>query len=119
MNSSRCDVVFELLAEFALGGLDGAGQAEVTAHVAACPRCRAELAELAGLADRLLTLAPEVEPPPGFGERALLAMQPGHRRHDVRRSVWWAAAAVVVLVVGTAGLIVGRAVSGTSAPAAW
>ncbi len=103
----------EALAEFALGGLDGSEQAEVTAHVEGCPRCRAELHELAELADRVLVLAPEVEPPRGFGDRVLQAMVP--ERH--RRGGWWAAAALVVLLAGTAGVIVGRTHSGGSTTA--
>jgi predicted anti-sigma-YlaC factor YlaD len=125
MSRERCDEVFALLAEFTLGGLDGTEHAAVMEHVEGCPRCRAELHELAEVADRVLTLAPEAEPPRGFGDRVLQVMRAEHRRHWNRpnwnRPHWnlgWAAAAAVVLLMGIAGVLLGTMGSDSSSPTA-
>ncbi len=66
-----CAQATELLAELAVGAIAGEQRADVLRHVAGCPSCRAELAELARVADGLLQLAPPVEPPAGFESAAL------------------------------------------------
>jgi hypothetical protein len=57
------------LAELALGVLPGDDRAVVLAHMESCKRCQAEAERLTLTADRLLQLAPEVEPPVGFEVR--------------------------------------------------
>lgn len=67
-----CDAVAEPLALLATGALAGDERAAVLRHTGTCARCRAELAELARVADGVLLLAPEIEPPAGF-ESAVIA----------------------------------------------
>lgn len=67
-----CAEVAELLAEVATGAATGADRARVLRHLAGCAHCQRELEELARIADELLPLAPEREPPAGF-EAAVLA----------------------------------------------
>ena len=71
-----CDRTRELAAELALGILDGEQRAQALRHVAECPECRRAVEELTAVADELLMLAPEREPPAGFESRVLARMQP-------------------------------------------
>ena len=64
--TARCEGRRPELAELALGTLDGRDRATLLAHVQTCPACEAELDELSALADQLLEVAPEAEPPVGF-----------------------------------------------------
>jgi hypothetical protein len=61
-----CQSVGPMLAELATGSATGHDRAQALQHVADCPSCRYDLAELARVADDLLLLMPEREPPPGF-----------------------------------------------------
>ncbi len=63
-------------AEMALGLLSGPERATGLSHLAACPSCREQVDDLARVADRLLLLAPEAEPPAGFESRVLAAVAP-------------------------------------------
>ena len=74
--SDRCAEVRALLPEVALGIADGGERASALAHAATCPECRRELEHLAALADDLLALAPEREPPAGFEARVLERLRP-------------------------------------------
>jgi hypothetical protein len=71
-----CDRTRELAAELALGILDGEQRAQALRHVAECPECRRAVEELTAVADELLMLAPEREPPAGFESRVLARLQP-------------------------------------------
>ena len=71
-----CDRTRELAAELALGILDGEQRAQALRHVAECPECRRVVEELTVVADELLMLAPEREPPAGFESRVLARLQP-------------------------------------------
>jgi len=73
----RCDEVRDLLPELAAGVADGDERARALAHVAGCSDCRRELDEMTGVVDRLVLLAPEHEPSPGFESAVLAAMNPG------------------------------------------
>ncbi|UDY36314.1 anti-sigma factor family protein [Dermatobacter hominis] len=115
---TTCEDRREELAEVALGVLDPAEVPGLEAHLAGCPVCRAELVELAATADRLVLLAPSVEPPAGFEQRAVAAMgapgrsgsaapadpPPPRRRAAAAAAV--AIAAVVAAVVVGLGLLV-------------
>ena len=109
----------ELLGSFALGHLDAAEAAAVRAHLDGCAACRAELVEIAPLAEDLRALDADrlgdlASPPPGLGlriraavaeERLLLDARTAReaRRHTVRRrtrSLLAVAAGVVVLLAG-------------------
>ena len=61
-----CAPVRELVPELALGVLSGSEHAEVLLHASQCTRCQALIGELGEAADALPSLAPEIEPPPGF-----------------------------------------------------
>jgi hypothetical protein len=110
------------LGAYALGALDPSEHAEVDAHLAVCPPCQDELAELAGLAavlgraDEQHVLAAVREVPdlvPGVVERAVAQQraQDRARRRARRRRLGWAtglvgaAAAVGWAVLGTPGLV--------------
>src|SRR5437867_2343290 len=105
-----CDDTRELVAELALGIADGEARAKVLEHVAVCAECQRELERLSALADGLLELAPEREPPVGFELRVLDAMQPlasagasEQRRLRGPRRVLALAAALAAAVLVTAG----------------
>ncbi len=60
--------------ELALGLLSGPDRASALSHLAGCPSCREQVDDLARVADRLLLLAPDDEPPAGFESRVLAAV---------------------------------------------
>jgi Putative zinc-finger len=111
MNRGSCEATRELLPEFALGALTGADAAEVVDHTARCSTCRARLAELSGVTDAMLLLAPETEPTPSFTSRVTAAIdaQPTPGRGSRGRRGWiMAAAAAVVVALVAGGIVVGR-----------
>lgn len=69
-----CAEMEALAAELALGTVSGAARAVALDHLAGCAACRALVEDLAGLADRMLLLAPVIEPPPGFESKVLARM---------------------------------------------
>lgn len=108
--------------DVALGGPDGSLRDELLAHAAACPACQAHLNQLTLVTDRLLLLAPSMEPPPGFEARVLdrLATARGDGPDAVwqrrrQRQVRALAAVAVLLVAVLAGGALGRWV-GSSEP---
>ena len=102
-----CAQTRPLLAELATGAVTGQERAAVLRHVAACPPCRSELAELTKAVDALLLLTPVAEPPPGF-ESAVVARigrDPRPARHRVwvarqRRMAGLVAAVVIAAALG-------------------
>lgn len=88
------------LAETALGVASGRRRSEVLRHVETCPTCSVELEELVMVADTLLQLAGESEPPVGFELRLAQRLQADASQRSPRRlrraSVLLAAAAVTV-----------------------
>jgi hypothetical protein len=116
-----CDELCDVAAELAAGTLTGEDRAAALAHMADCQSCWQEVAELAGVVDRVLLLAPPAEPPVGFEARVVAAVT-GTRRWGRRRP--WSVAAVglaaaaLLLVVGLAvGAFVGRHSAGSNRPA--
>lgn len=123
----------ELLGSYALGGLPEDAAAGLRAHLASCPACLAELADIAPLAHDLRgvdvdALSELPAPPPDLGdrirqrvaeERALVEARarrdrrPGLVRGSSHRVV--TAAAVVAVLAGAVGI--GTAVGRTTAPA--
>jgi hypothetical protein len=69
--SERCADTRHALPELALGIADGEQRALALEHLAGCADCRRELEELSAIADDLLALVPEREPPAGFESRVL------------------------------------------------
>jgi hypothetical protein len=113
---------FEAMApELALGVADGAERAAAISHLAHCPRCRQLVEDLGRVADDLLLLAPQVEPPLGFEarvhDRIVAAGSTGRTRNRPRLRAAAAAAAIVV-VAGLGGLVAGRLTAGSRSTAA-
>jgi hypothetical protein len=108
----RCDEVRGLAAELALDELTGAERATALGHLSQCPECRAEVAELAAVADAVLLVAPSVEPPAGFESRVLARLAPPRSRSWVGRVAGIAAAAA--LLGGVAGFALARGDDATS-----
>jgi Putative zinc-finger len=103
MTGPGCAATRDAAPELALGTLDGADRAEVLLHVATCAPCQRYVSELAGVADGLTRLAPEVEPPAGFAVRVDATIR-GTRRRSRRRwvatiAVTAAAAAILAVTV--------------------
>jgi Putative zinc-finger len=116
-----CAAMNDDLIEFALGTLSGRRRSEVLNHLETCSHCNAELESLADVADKLLWLAPEAEPPLGFESRLIER----YRSSDPRRSVTRlrrasvlavAAALAAVLGVGIGAVVTGG--HGTGGPVA-
>ena len=96
----ECTATRETAPDLALGLLDGEERAAALEHVHRCPSCQAVVSELAGVADLLAQLAPEAEPPPGFGDRVVAAM-----RHDRRVRRRWITAIVAVAAAAVIGAV--------------
>jgi hypothetical protein len=91
-----CHEIRGLTAEVALGVADGEDRARVLDHVVDCSDCRQELEDMTALADDLVVLAPEHEPPLGFELRTVRGLQPKRQRRRRWRlpAVAFAAAAL-------------------------
>lgn len=95
-----CADVRDLAPELALGILGGPERSDALDHISRCGACRTLLADLTEAADALPLLAPEAEPPQGFEQRVLVAID-GRRRRSFRRvaSVAGVAAAAAILSI--------------------
>jgi hypothetical protein len=104
----RCSETRGLLAELALGIADGEERARVLEHVDDCADCRRELERHAAVADGLLTLAPEQEPPPGFELSVLNAIQPpaATRGWSILRPLAFVATVAAAVAITAAALLV-------------
>jgi hypothetical protein len=100
-------------AELALGLLSGPERAEALAHLEGCAACRTTVEELADVADRLLLLAPEAEPPAGFESGVLARAGAPAVRGRSRRLVVLAAAVVLVVAAASGALLLTRDRRGT------
>ncbi|MCU1375205.1 MAG: hypothetical protein JWO68_2491 [Actinomycetia bacterium] len=110
-----CEEARQLVPEAALDLLDGARRAEVLAHVSGCGGCRAELAELAAVADAVLLAVAPAEPPAGFENRVLARIgtdRPIGIRRPIRRWVRPVLVAAAVAAVALVGGIVLRSPDG-------
>jgi hypothetical protein len=97
-----CEETRQLAAELALGIADGEERARALRHLAECADCRRKLGELSEVADELLVLSPETEPPAGFESRVLARLNPSRRpRHWRRRFAVLAPAAVAAALAAT------------------
>ena len=105
-SSPDCAKIREALPEVALGIADGEQRALALEHIAGCPDCRRRLEEFSSLADELITLAPQREPPPGFENRVLdrLDIRQRRRRPARRRLRRLAFAAAVPAVAAATAL---------------
>ncbi|BFU42563.1 anti-sigma factor family protein [Krasilnikovia sp. MM14-A1004] len=108
--------VTTLLGAYVLGALDEQEVTAVDEHIASCPECRLEAADLRGVETALGELPPEalIDGPPADGElllqRTLRTVRKERGRQDWRRRATVAAAAVAVggAVLG-GGTVLGRA----------
>ncbi|GGW50088.1 hypothetical protein GCM10010503_28780 [Streptomyces lucensis JCM 4490] len=77
-SDANCEKLREIGPELALGVLPGRERAEAVAHLDRCADCRQYVRQLTGIADRLIGLVPDNEPPLGFESRVArsLAQQP-------------------------------------------
>jgi hypothetical protein len=95
--------VRELAPEVALGVASVEERAVVLGHVVSCAECRANLAELSTLADDLLTLVPQAEPPTGFETGVLGRLGDSAVRARRRWPRLFGVAAALVLVASVSG----------------
>jgi hypothetical protein len=100
---SSCREVGELLPEIAVGIASGEDRARVLEHLSRCGNCRRELEQMTEVADELLLLAPEREPPLGFETRVLARLEGTQNRG--RRGLAVAAAAVVAAAAIAGGVV--------------
>ena len=114
-----CSEATLALGAYVVGALDPRERADVEAHLAHCPACRDELAQLAplpGLMSRLSVDEAVSGPPPvddAMLERLLVAASRDRRAATHRR--WLAVAAAVAVLAGgtTAGVAVHRSMTAT------
>lgn len=108
MTESRdCGDYIDLLVESATGAATGDERARLMRHLAECGDCRRSLAELSAVADEVLLVAPERQPPVGF-ESAVMARiegtgaaEPKRKARPARRRVSLAlAGAAAALAIG-------------------
>ncbi len=114
---SSCAALRAAVHELALGHIDDPERTTLFDHASTCPDCQLALNEQSLLLDRLLLLAPEIEPPPGFENRVLAGL--GHGNADDwslpkvakrRGSPRWrqALAAGVLVALGAGAGVVGH-----------
>lgn len=98
----KCAELEDLAAELALGTVSGTERGLAVEHLAGCGRCRELVEQLARAADGVLSLAPVVEPPPGFESRVLsrMVVESGRVRRPPRHRRVLTAIAAVAVVAG-------------------
>lgn len=107
--TDECVELADLLAEVATGAASGPDRARVLRHLNDCDECRQELEELSRVADEVLMIAPEHEPPAAFESSVLDRMtvsappSPTTRRWFARPALQLAAAAL--FAVAGAGIV--------------
>jgi hypothetical protein len=106
-----CAELAEVAPELALEILGGRERAAAIAHLAGCASCQQLVDTLATEADRLLLLAPTVEPPPGFQQRVLesltQAARPPAPRSRPRPRVLTALALAACIAIAAVVLSIG------------
>lgn len=123
MNPDDHRSVREMLGALVLGHLSAAEETAIRAHLDGCPDCRRDVAEISPLVHELGAVdlhrvSATPAPSPDLGHRIQVAVACERRRRDQltrRRYVLMTAAAVLaVLLVGGAGVEIGKKVSGPS-----
>jgi hypothetical protein len=104
MSPVGCAEVRELAPELALGIVGGPQRADALQHASECGPCRVLVGELAEAADALPLLAAEAEPPPGFEDRVLSALNAPRRRTRRRIAAGLAVAAAAAAIVSIVGV---------------
>jgi hypothetical protein len=93
--------------ELALENLPGDERAAAIAHTEGCASCQELVTSLSAVTDRLLELAPTIEPDAGFESRVMAALAPpvvARRRPMWTRLATMAAAACLVVALTIAAL---------------
>lgn len=104
----RCEETRELVTELALGIADGAERSRALEHLADCADCRRDLERQSAIADGLLELAPEQEPPLGFELGVLRAIQPpAARRGSIQRRLAVVAAVAAAVAITAGAMLLG------------
>ena len=86
MSELTHDEIREILPDYALSLLDQSERAQVVAHLAGCPSCRAELADYTTVVDKLPLAAPIVDPSPALKARLRQRIAPAPQPAAVS---WW------------------------------
>jgi anti-sigma-K factor RskA len=117
MRERGCEEHSGVLAELALGVLTGRERAEALRHVESCPRCAEELEQLSRVADTVVQVAPEMDPPVGFEVRLFerMGVRDAPPRRARRRASRWVPVGVAAAVVAL-GLGLGFGLSSTASP---
>jgi hypothetical protein len=115
-----CEKYSGELAELALGALTGRERARALTHVESCQRCADELEQLSRVADTVVQVAPDVEPPMGFEVRLFEKMGVSDRSDELAkrrrvRVLRWGAAGVAVAAAAVA-LGLGLSLPSSTAP---
>jgi hypothetical protein len=100
-----CSEFREQLAELAVGGIDASERNDLLSHTAACASCQIALEQMTTVADRVLDETLEIEPPPGFEQRALSHLNAAPLVASVRAPRARVRAAVLVACALAAGSI--------------
>lgn len=119
MNDEQVHSEHTDVAAYALGLLEARDRQAFEKHLAGCPACAAELAEMSGMKGLLSDLGPDAAPvdEPSQAQVAdLVRRRARSQRRYARRQVLLAAAAAVVLLAGGVG--VGLATESRAAPGA-
>jgi anti-sigma-K factor RskA len=81
--------VTDLLPAFALGCLDEDEARLVTAHLAVCPVCSAELRSYQAVSEALPLAVPMAEPPPALKQRLMAQIQQASAISSEPQPGWW------------------------------
>ncbi len=103
--SHDCDVILELIPDYAFGLTDATETSQVEAQLEHCPEAAAQLADFRRLQGELRAGVPQLELPPLLGERimsaAFTSARTVKRRRQPFRLAWLAAAIAVIAFVVT------------------
>lgn len=104
----NCDMFDNEADELALDLVAEPRRSQLLTHAAGCARCQSLLDGLGTVGDRLLLMAPEIEPPARFESRAIARMGIDPDTRSSRRLVTWTRAAALIIAV-TLGVAAGWA----------
>lgn len=104
-----CDDFDGEAADLALGHVGEPRRSDLMHHAGNCAACDRRFADLVTIADRMLELAPEAEPPAGFETRTVARMSASPSRRRVPRAALAGAAVLLVAVLGVWTIVGGSA----------
>jgi hypothetical protein len=111
-----CDEFSDRMGELALGVLTGRERAQALSHLESCQRCSDEVEQLSRVADAVVLVAPEIEPPMGFETRLFerMGVADVRPRRRLRAKRW--IPAVVAAAAAAAALGWGLSLTSSRAP---